>query len=166
MHRGYTAEKYLGLVRALREARPDLALTTDIIVGFPGETQEDYLATRAVAAEADFDNAFIFRYSPRKDTPAATLEEQVAEETKEARNHDLLTLINERMSAKLQALIGTEVEVLCEGPSRYNPDRLSGRTRTNKITVFEGRPRHIGQIFPVRVVDASPTTLYAEADVH
>lgn len=166
MHRGYTAEKYLRLVRALRAARPDLALTTDIIVGFPGETDADYQATRTVAEQADFDNAFIFRYSPRKDTPAATMEEQVAEEVKEARNHDLLALINQNMSAKLQALVGREVEILCEGPSRYNADRLSGRTRTNKITVFAGKPRHIGQIFPVRVVDASPSTLYAEADLN
>lgn len=165
MHRGYTAEKYLQLVRALRAARPDLALTTDIIVGFPGETEEDYQATCAVAEEADFDNAFIFRYSARKDTPAATMDEQIPEEVKEARNQDLLARVNQRMSAKLQALVGKEVEILCEGPSRYNPERLSGRTRTNKIVVFTGRPRHIGQIFSVRVTEASPSTLYAEADL-
>ncbi|GAB4179318.1 MAG: tRNA (N6-isopentenyl adenosine(37)-C2)-methylthiotransferase MiaB [Terrimicrobiaceae bacterium] len=162
MRRGYTTEKFLRLVEALREARPGMAITTDIIVGFPGETEEDFEQTLQVAREADFDNAFVFRYSPRKDTPAATMEGQLPEAVKEERNQRLLALINAGTARKLQALVGQRVEVLCEGTSRTTDDRLTGRTRTNKITVFEGSPRHIGQIFDVQVVRASGTTLYAE----
>jgi tRNA-2-methylthio-N6-dimethylallyladenosine synthase len=165
MHRGYTADKFRRLVGELREARPDIAITTDIIVGFPGETEEDYQATRNLAAEIRFDNAFIFRYSPRKNTPAAEMSGQVPEEVKEARNQDLLGVVNAGMQEVLQSYVGREVEILCEGPSRYKPERLSGRTRTNKIVVFAGQPRHVGQIFPVRVVETSTSTLYAEADL-
>jgi tRNA-2-methylthio-N6-dimethylallyladenosine synthase len=160
MRRGYTAEKYLDLIRRLRTARPGIAITTDIIVGFPGETDDDYLATREVCEAADFDNAFIFRYSPRRETPAATMESQVPELEKERRNKDLLALINAGSARKLQALVGSTVEVLCEGPSKTTAERLSGRTRTNKITVFEGAPHRIGQIVPVHVARASTTTLY------
>jgi len=165
MHRGYTAEKYRRLVGKLRQARPGLALTTDIIVGFPGETKEDYAATRALVEEMDFDNAFIFRYSPRKDTPAATMEGQVPEEVKEERNQDLLQIINRGMAKKLQALVGKEQEVLCEGPSKTNAERFSGRTRTNKIVVFPGASRLLGEIFPVLIERASHSTLYGNADV-
>jgi tRNA-2-methylthio-N6-dimethylallyladenosine synthase len=165
MRRGYTREVFLRLVDRLRAARPGLAITTDIIVGFPGETDDDYAATRSLAEEVAFDNAFVFRYSPRRDTPAATMDGQVPEETKEARNHDLLEVINRHSAAKLAALVGTEVEILCEGPSKTNPDRLHGRTRTNKIAVFEGSPRHIGEIFRVRVDRASASTLYADPAV-
>lgn len=163
MRRGYTVEKYLRLVDALREARPGIAITTDIIVGFPGETDEDFAETMRVAREADFDNAFIFRYSQRRDTPAAAMDGQLPESVKEERNQELLALINEGTARKLQALVGHRVEVLCEGPSRTTSDRLTGRTRTNKIAVFEGSPRQIGKIFDVDVVRASGTTLYAEA---
>ncbi|MDX2079627.1 MAG: tRNA (N6-isopentenyl adenosine(37)-C2)-methylthiotransferase MiaB [Terrimicrobiaceae bacterium] len=165
MRRGYTAEKFRSLVAELREARPGIAITTDIIVGFPGETDEDYAATRALTDEVGFDNAFVFRYSPRQNTPAATMDEQVAEEVKEARNHDLLTVVNRHSAAKLNALVGSEVEILCEGPSRNNPERLTGRTRTNKIVVFEGAPRHIGKIFRVRIERASSSTLYGDPAV-
>jgi tRNA-2-methylthio-N6-dimethylallyladenosine synthase len=165
MHRGYTTAKYRSLVENLRAARPDIAITTDIIVGFPGETEADYLATRDFSKEIDFDNAFIFRYSKRRDTPAADMEEQVPEETKEAWNQDLLSVINDSMHRRLERLVGTEVEILCEGPSRYREERLTGRTRTNKIVVFEGRDRHVGKILNVRVVRASSNTLYGEADI-
>lgn len=162
MRRGYTAESFRKLVANLREARPGIAITTDIIVGFPGETDDDYRATRDLADEMGFDNAFVFRYSPRQNTPAATMEQQVSEEIKEARNQDLLTVINKHSAEKLKALVGMNVEILCEGRSRHNPERFSGRTRTNKIVVFEGDVRHIGQIFCVRVVEASSSTLYGD----
>jgi tRNA-2-methylthio-N6-dimethylallyladenosine synthase len=165
MRRGYTVEKYLRLVDALRAARPGIAITTDIIVGFPGETDEDFEETLRVAREVDFDNAFIFRYSPRRDTPAATMDGQLPEAVKEERNQRLLALINEGTSRRLEELVGQRVEVLCEGPSRTTSDRLTGRTRTNKIAVFEGSQRHVGQIFDVHVVRASGTTLYAEAAI-
>jgi tRNA-2-methylthio-N6-dimethylallyladenosine synthase len=162
MRRGYTAESYRRLVDDLREGRPGIAITTDIIVGFPGETDEDYEATRTLADRIGFDNAFVFRYSPRRDTPAAAMGEQIAEDTKESRNQDLLSVINRHSREKLAAHVGRRVEILCEGPSKNNPTRLMGRTRTNKIVVFEGSPRHIGEIFDVRIASTSASTLYGD----
>ncbi len=164
MHRPYKSAVYEGLIAQLRAARPDIAVTTDIIVGFPGETEEDYQLTHALTDRIGFDNAFVFRYSPRKDTPAATMADQVPEEVKEARNHDLLSIVNRHAKARLAACVGTEVEILCEGPSKTNPRRLTGRTPQNKIVVFEGRPRQVGQIFNVRVAHSSGFTLYGECD--
>jgi len=165
MHRGYTAERFEDLVGKLRAARPGIAITTDIIVGFPGETEEDYQATRGLAERIEFDNAFVFRYSPRKDTPAATMPDQLPEDLKEARNQDLLAVVNRGVQNKLDALVGRDVEILCEGRSKHNPDRLTGRTRTNKIVVFEGEPRHVGEVFPLRITHSSTTTLYGMVDV-
>jgi tRNA-2-methylthio-N6-dimethylallyladenosine synthase len=162
MRRGYTADAFRQLVDRLREARPGIAITTDVIVGFPGETEEDYAATRALADEVSFDNAFVFRYSPRQNTPAATMPDQLSEEVKEARNQDLLGVINAHVAKKLDALVGTNVEILCEGVSRHNEARMFGRTRTNKIVVFEGSERHAGQIFDIRVTGASSSTLYGD----
>jgi tRNA-2-methylthio-N6-dimethylallyladenosine synthase len=163
MRRGYTSEAYLRLVGDLRQARPGIAITTDIIVGFPGETDGDYRETRELANHVGFDNAFVFRYSPRRDTPAAVMQEQVPEETKEFRNQDLLSVINHHSKEKLDAQVGRRVEILCEGPSKNNPNRLTGRTRTNKIVVFEGSPRHVGEIFEVRISSASASTLYGDS---
>ena len=162
MHRTYTAEKYMALVQKIRAARPGIAITTDVIVGFPGETEEDYAATRALVKSIEFDNAFIFRYSKRKDTPAAGLPGQLEESVKEARNQDLLTVVNEAARRKCDELVGHDVEILCEGPSKTNPERLSGRTRTNKIVVMEGGERHIGQIFDVRITRSTGFTLYGD----
>jgi len=162
MRRGYTAEKFQKLAERIRAARPGMAITSDIIVGFPGETDEDFQKTRDLCEAVSFDNAFVFRYSPRQNTPAASMEAQISEELKEARNQDLLEVVNRHVAAKLDALIGTEVEILCEGASRHNAERLTGRTRTNKIVVFEGAPRHIGQIFSVKITRASGSTLYGD----
>ncbi|MFM8717330.1 MAG: TRAM domain-containing protein, partial [Spartobacteria bacterium] len=107
----------------------------------------------------------IFRYSPRQNTPAATIEDQISEEVKEARNQDLLQLVNHHVADKLNTLVGTQTEILCEGASRHKAERLTGRTRTNKIVVFEGAPRHIGQIFPVKITRASGSTLYGDPAV-
>ena len=166
MRRGYTADFYVGLVEKLRQARPGIAVTTDIIVGFPGETDDDYESTRALADRIGFDNAFVFRYSPRRDTVAAAMEQQVPEAVKEFRNQDLLSVVNLHARRKLEACVGKCVEILCEGPSKNNPDRLTGRTRTNKIVVFEGNSRHIGQIFDVRIASASSSTLYGDQMWH
>ncbi len=162
MHRTYTAEKYFALTEKIRTARPDIAITTDVIVGFPGETDEDYAATRDLVNRVQFDNAFVFRYSQRKDTPAATLDGQLPESVKEARNQDLLESVNATARRKTDALVGHRVEILCEGPSKNNPARLSGRTRTNKIVVFEGAPRHIGQLFEVDIIESTGFTLYGD----
>jgi tRNA-2-methylthio-N6-dimethylallyladenosine synthase len=151
MHRGYTAERYCELVESIRATRGDIALTTDVIVGFPGESGEDYEATRELVRRIEFDNAFVFRYSKRKDTPAAEMPAQWEESVKEERNQNLLSVVNEIARKKSDALVGKRVEILCEGPSKTNPARLMGRTRGNKIVVFEGNERHLGQLMDVRI---------------
>jgi len=160
MHRAYTAEKYVDLVRRIRHAREGIAMTTDIIVGFPGETEEDYKQTRDLVEEIQFDNAFVFRYSPRRDTPAAEMAGQIDEHVKEQRNQDLLGVVNESAGRSGQRLVGRSVEVLCEGPSKTNPTRLMGRTRTNKIVVFESNKKLIGEIFEVQVQRSNGFSLY------
>lgn len=160
MHRAYTAEKYVDLVRRIRHARDGIAITTDIIVGFPGETEIDYKQTRDLVEQIQFDNAFVFRYSPRRDTPAAAMPEQIGEHVKEERNQDLLQIVNESTRRAGERLVGHDVEVLCEGPSKTNPARLMGRTRTNKIVVFEGEERLSGELVNVRVQHANGFSLY------
>ena len=160
MHRGYTAEKYVDLVRRIRHAREGIAITTDIIVGFPGETEVDYRQTRDLAEHIQFDNAFVFRYSPRRDTAAAGMCGQIDEHVKESRNHDLLEVVNESTRRSGQRLVGRSLQILCEGPSKTNPARLMGRTRTNKIVVFEGNEKLIGEIVDVQVQRANGFSLY------
>jgi tRNA-2-methylthio-N6-dimethylallyladenosine synthase len=160
MHRAYTAEKYVDLVHRLRKARTGLALTTDIIVGFPGETESDYRQTRDLVEQIQFDNAFVFRYSPRRDTPAAEMEAQIDEQVKEERNHDLLRVVDESARRSGERLIGRDVGVLCEGPSKTNASRLMGRTSTNKIVVFEGEDNLVGQMIDVRIKQANGFSLY------
>jgi tRNA-2-methylthio-N6-dimethylallyladenosine synthase len=169
MHRAYTAEKYLDLVQRIRRARNGVAITTDIIVGFPGETDDDYLQTRDLAKQIQFDNAFVFRYSPRRDTPAAQMPDQIDEPVKEQRNQDLLEVVNESNRRILGRLVGSQVEVLCEGPSKTNRARLMGRTRTNKIVVFPPSPKRppageseelAGELVNVRIERANGFSLY------
>jgi tRNA-2-methylthio-N6-dimethylallyladenosine synthase len=124
MHRGYTRAGCLAIIQKLRRTQPRIGITTDIIVGFPGETENDFEATLSLAQEAEFDNAYIFKYSPRKDTPAATMPDQVPQEVKEERNQRLLRLVNEIGARKYEAQVGECVEILVEGPSRRNPARL------------------------------------------
>jgi tRNA-2-methylthio-N6-dimethylallyladenosine synthase len=162
MHRTYTAEKYLSLVDRIRSVTPNIAITSDIIVGYPGETEEDYARTREVVDQVGFDNAFIFKYSKRKGTPAAEMADQLPDSVKEARNHDLLELINSWARRRCEPLVGGEVEILCEGLSKTNSTRLTGRTRGNKIVVFEGSPRHIGTLLKIRIARSTGYTLYGE----
>jgi tRNA-2-methylthio-N6-dimethylallyladenosine synthase len=160
MGRPYRNESYLRLCEKMREARPDLAITTDIIVGFPGETEEDYLETRKAVERIQYDNAFIFRYSPRRGTPAAEMADQLPERVKEARNQDLLSVVNKIAVARNMALVGSVQEVLVEGPSKTNHDRLTGRTSQNKPVILEGSPSLIGQLIPVHIDECSGFTLY------
>lgn len=161
MHRPYKAERFLEICARMKEARPGIAISTDIIVGFPGETEEDYLATKAAVETVQFDQAYIFRYSPRKDTPAATMEDQVPERVKEERNQDLLALVDSIVERKNHAHVGQVHEVLCEGPSRYNAARLSGRTRTNRIVIFEGDAKRLaGELIDIHIEESSGYTLY------
>jgi tRNA-2-methylthio-N6-dimethylallyladenosine synthase len=160
MHRAYTAERYVDLVHRLRKARPGIALTTDIIVGFPGETDDDYKQTRDLVERIQFDNAFVFRYSPRSETPAAEMSEQIDEQIKEERNRDLLEIVDAATHRAHERLVGRDVEILCEGPSKTNAARLMGRTRTNKIVVFEGGDDLVGELVDLRVERANGFSLY------
>ena len=169
MHRAYTAEKYLDLVERIRRGRNGVAITTDIIVGFPGETDDDYRQTRDLVEEIQFDNAFVFRYSPRRDTPASEMPDQIDEHVKEQRNQDLLDVVNKSNRRILERLVGSQMEVLCEGPSKTNRARLMGRTRTNKIVVFSPSPKRrptgeseelVGELVNVRIERANGFSLY------
>src|SRR2546421_4686858 len=160
MHRTYTAEKYVDLVGRVREARKDIAITTDIIVGFPGETDDDYKQTRDLVEQIQFDNAFVFRYSPRGDTPAAEMTDQIDEGIKAQRNHDLLDVVNESARRINERLVGRTFEVLSEGPSKTNSSRLMGRTRANKIVLFEGADDLVGTLVVVRIERATGFSLY------
>jgi tRNA-2-methylthio-N6-dimethylallyladenosine synthase len=160
MHRTYTAEKYLDLVRRARDARPGIAITTDIIVGFPGETEEDFRQTCNLVEAVHFDNAFVFRYSSRRDTPAAEMADQIDEGIKERRNQDLLALVNQSAVRINQLLVGQTLEVLCEGPSKTNPARLMGRSRTNKIVLFAGIDDFRGELVDVEIERATGFSLY------
>jgi tRNA-2-methylthio-N6-dimethylallyladenosine synthase len=162
MHRGYTRDRFLGIIEKLRRAQPGMGLTTDFIVGFPGETEEDFAETLSLVREVGFDNAFIFKYSPRRDTPAATLPDQLPQEVKEERNARLLQCVNEIGALKFQSCVGQRAQILVEGPSRKNEARLMGRTRSNKIVVFDGAERHRGQLLDLNIVRAGSFTLYGD----
>ena len=155
MHRGYTRERFMGIIGKLRRVKPEMGITTDVIVGFPGETEEDFEQTLSLAREADFDNAYIFKYSPRKDTPAATMPDQLPTEVKEERNERLLTQLNNQAARRYEALVGQTTQILVEGPSKRNAARMMGRTRCGKIVVFDGSSRHRGQLMDVKITQQS-----------
>jgi len=140
-------------------------LTTDIIVGFPGETEAEFEETVALCQRVQFDNAFVFKYSPRKDTPAASMEGALPEAVIEDRHRRLLEVINAVGARKYDALVGRCLQILVEGVSRRNPARFEGRTRCNKIVVFSGSPRHVGQTIDVRIERVGTFTLYGDPAV-
>ena len=167
MRRPYKNEKFLTICEKMQAARPDLAITTDIIVGFPGESEEDLEETVACMKRIGFDNSFIFRYSKRKDTPAAEMDEQLSDKVKEERNQILLRIQEELTTTKNAKLIGTVQQVLCEGPSKTNKERLSGRTSQNKIVIFDGKAERMdGQLLDVRIEDSTGYTLYGTPEIH
>jgi tRNA-2-methylthio-N6-dimethylallyladenosine synthase len=133
-----------------------------LIVGFPGETEADFEETLSLAREVEFDQAFIFKYSPRRDTPAADLPGQLPQEVKEERNERLLQLVNDIAGRRYQKLVGQRAQILVEGPSRKNPARYMGRTRCNRIVVFDGSERHRGQVMDVKITRAGSFTLYGD----
>jgi tRNA-2-methylthio-N6-dimethylallyladenosine synthase len=161
MKRPYRHEKFVEICEKMKAVRPDLAITTDIIVGFPSETEEDFQSTLDTVRQVEFANAFIFRYSKRRNTPAAEMEDQIEETVKEERNQILLKLVNEICIRQHAALVGTKAQILCEGLSRYNDQRLSGRTSQNRIVVFEGDvERWMGQMLDVKIDSSTGFTLY------
>ena len=164
MNRPYTRDRYREIVQALRAVRPDMYFSTDVIVGFPGETDEDFEQTRALFAEADFDMAYVFKYSIRSGTPAATLTDQVPEDVKEHRNQVLLDLLEKNSLLRTAKLIGTVEEVLVDGPDKTGT-RFTGRTRGNRVCIFDADPRLLGQLVPLRIQRASVSTLYGELEL-
>ncbi len=164
MRRPYKNEKFVEICGKMQAARPGLAITTDIIVGFPGETEEDFQQTIDTVERLRFDNAFVFRYSKRRHTPAAEMDGQLSEPEKESRNQRLLEVVNRIAKEKHAALVGTRQQVLCEGPSKNNASRLSGRTSQNKIVIFEGDPARLtGQILDIHIEQSTGFTLYGTA---
>ncbi|MDS1030759.1 tRNA (N6-isopentenyl adenosine(37)-C2)-methylthiotransferase MiaB [Bacillota bacterium LX-D] len=159
MHRGYTKEKYLELVSKIRQQIPQAVITTDIIVGFPGETEEDFNETLDVIRKARFDQAYTFIYSPRKGTPAADLPNQISSEVKKERFQRLLDLQNEISWEINQQMLGKIENVLVEGTSKTDSSKLSGRTRGNKIVIMEGREDFIGKIVDVEITEAQTWSL-------
>jgi tRNA-2-methylthio-N6-dimethylallyladenosine synthase len=158
MRRTYTRERYLALVDRLRGAIPDLALGTDVIVGFPGETEEDFAQTLEVVEAVGFDSAFTFVYSPRAGTEAAAMPEQVPHETKIERMERLVELTQRLARERNTARVGKVEEVLVEGSSRTDETLLRGRTRRNTTVNFTGAAAP-GELVPVRIESATSTTL-------
>jgi len=158
MRRTYDRGRYLRLVERLRSAIPDLALTTDLIVGFPGETEADFAETLDAVAEVGFDGAFTFVFSPRRGTEAARLPEQVPEDAKRERIERLVDVVQRVARTRNEERIGRVEEVLVEGPSRTDPALLRGRTRRNTTVNFSGAAAP-GELVPVRIEAATSTTL-------
>ncbi|HHW55332.1 MAG: tRNA (N6-isopentenyl adenosine(37)-C2)-methylthiotransferase MiaB [bacterium] len=162
MNRGYTREEYLQLVERIREEVPDCSITTDIIVGFPGEEEEDFAATLDIVRQVRFDNAFTFVFSPRSGTPAAKMKEQVPEDVKKERLNRLMEL-QDRISRDInEELRGKELEVLVEGTSKKEEKILTSRTRTNKLVLFPGEEDLMGELVTVRITRPQTWNLYGE----
>ena len=165
MNRGYTKEEFITLARKIKEKIPDIGLTTDIIVGFPGETEEDFQDTMDVVNEVGFENAFMFMYSKRSGTPAATMAEQVTEQIKSERLQQLMRLQNYKAKEESQKYLGKTVKVLVEGPSRKNPEMLTGRTSTHKIVLFKSSRTDLkGKFVNTKIYEAKTWTLYGELE--
>ncbi len=162
MKRGYTALEFKSIVRRLRAARPDLSLSTDIIVGFPGETEEDFEASVQLVKAAGFDSAYSFVYSPRPGTPAADLPDETPASVKLERLQRLQRLIDDQERVFCEALVGTTQEVLVEGPARKGDSDFMGRTSTNRVVNFPGQARLVGSIVHVRISDVRTHTLRGE----
>lgn len=162
MNRNYTREYYMGLVEKLRNEIPEVGISTDIIVGFPGETEEDFADTVDLVKTVEFDSAFIFMYSKRTGTPAAEMTDQVPDEIKHRRFDYLVELQDSISKEKNQRLIGKVFEILVEGQSKKDENKLTGRTRTNKLVHFEGDVSLIGKLVNVKIKEAKAWTLYGE----
>lgn len=162
MNRQYTRSQYLGIVQALRAACPSIALTTDIIVGFPGESEEDFLGTLELVRQARFDSAFTFLYSPRKGTPAEAWGDQVPPDVKHERFNRLIAEVHRIQEEKSQAYQGKVLPVLVEGPSKTNPEVFTGRTDSSKVVDFPGDASMTGKIVPVRITRSRTFSLYGE----
>lgn len=162
MKRGYTALEFKSIARRLYAARPELTLSSDFIVGFPGETEEDFEKTMQLIRDVGFDQSFSFIYSRRPGTPAADLPDDTSHEVKLHRLHRLQALINEQARAISEAMVGTIQKVLVEGPSKRDPNELMGRTENNRVVNFPGQPRLIGQLIDINITQAYTNSLRGE----
>ena len=162
MNRHYDTEKYLGTVEYLRAKMPDVTISSDIIVGFPGETEEDFEGTLNMLEKVRFDMTYSFIYSPRKDTPAAAMECQIPDDIKGERFNRLLALQNDIALEKNKPMEGKTIRVLCDGPSKNNDNVYSGRTEGNKIVLFDGNESDIGNFVELKIVRAETFALYGE----
>jgi tRNA-2-methylthio-N6-dimethylallyladenosine synthase len=162
MKRGYTVLEYKSIIRRLRQVRPDISLSSDFIIGFPGETEEDFGKTMRLVEDIGFDASFSFVYSRRPGTPAADLADDTPPELKLARLQELQTAINANVARISEAMVGTMQRVLVEGPSRRDSSELMGRTENNRIVNFAGPERLIGQMIDLQVTQALPHSLRAE----
>lgn len=161
MNRPYTRERYQEIVDALRAAQPEMYFSTDVIVGFPGETDEDFDQTRELFEACNYDMAYIFKYSIRTGTPAAGMSEQVPDDVKERRNQVLLEILQRNSLRRTAAMVGTVEDVLVEGRDKSG-DHFTGRTRGNRVCVFDAEARLVGHVVPMKIVRATVSTLYGE----
>jgi len=162
MKRGYTALEYKSIVRALRVERPELSLTSDFIIGFPGESEADFAQTMRLADDVSFDGAFSFAYSPRPGTPAGALADQVPLDVKQARLEALQAVLDAQYRAYSEAMVGTAQRVLVTGRSVKDPRELQARTENNRVVNFAGDPKRIGTYVPVVITAALPHSLRGE----
>ena len=159
MKRGHTALEYKAKVRALRQIRPDLSLSSDFIIGFPGETEADFQATMDLIESVGFDHSFSFIYSPRPGTPASDLPDDVPVDVKKQRLAQVQNRLSEMASFISHAMVGTVQRILVERPSRKDPAQMAGRTENNRVVNFDGNPRLIGEFIDVRITEAMPNSL-------
>jgi tRNA-2-methylthio-N6-dimethylallyladenosine synthase len=164
MNRPYSRQKYLEIVESLRRVRPDMYFSTDVIVGFPGETDEDFAETRALFEAVNYDMAYVFKYSIRSGTPAAEAGDQISDDVKEARNRELLGLLEANSIRRNKLLEGTTQEVLVEGRDKKGI-RFTGRTRGNRVVHFDADERLVGQLVPVAITRSTSSVLYGQLEL-
>ena len=162
MNRPYSRKRFLEIVKKLRLTHPDMRLSTDVIVGFPGETEDDYLLTKSAFEESNFEMAFIFKYSERSGTVAVDIGDSVPRETKEARNQDLLRTLEKQSYAANLSSVNKKFEVLVEGRARRGDAMMFGRTRCNRKVVFEGSEKMNGKLKNILIQHVTATTLMGE----
>jgi len=164
MKRGYTAIEYKSKIRRLRQVRPDISISSDFIIGFPGETDADFEATMNLIHEIGFDLSFSFIYSPRPGTPAAFFPDDIPLNIKKERLRILQDRILLNAKKISESMIGKVETILVVGPSKKNPQELSGRTENNRVVNFKGSPDSIGQLVPVNITEALPNSLRGELE--
>jgi tRNA-2-methylthio-N6-dimethylallyladenosine synthase len=162
MKRGYTAMEYKSTIRKLRAIRPDMSISSDFIVGFPGETDEDHAKMMKLIADIGFDNSFSFIFSPRPGTPAANLHDDTPHEVKLARLQELQAAINTNIATISNQRLGTVQRILVEGASKRDNGELMGRTECNRVVNFAGHPRLVGQLVDVTITETRSYTLRGE----